>query len=148
MKSFFVFLWRYIIPILWLIFMLAEIRGGVRSDPRSQILVLPPGETIPHPWTPYPWEEIIFIGVVTGIESAFLYLVLSPNGFSFLHRVSFAFAIFYALSILVNNPVIADAPVSAPSVFTLLSTWLLFLLLIITVTVVFLKYIIKKVAGR
>jgi hypothetical protein len=131
-KKFFSFLWRATIPILWLLSVLAVIRGGFQP---GLVWLPPPGEIYSFS---YPWVGVILTSVVTAIECAFLYFVLRPDRLIWsLPRVSLAFAIFFLLSILVAFTTVTDQPGYAyiPGDLILLLTLLLFMLLIITAIV-------------
>ena len=132
MKHFFAFLWRAAIPMLWLLSVLAIIRGGFQP---GLVWRPPPGQTYTFH---YPWLGVILTSVVTAMECAFLYLVLRPDRWVWsLPRVGVAFAIFFILSVLVAYTTATDQPGYAyiPGDLTLLLTLLLFILLIITVIV-------------
>ncbi len=134
MKSFFVFLWRATIPILWLVSVLAAFRGGFQL---GYVPPPPPGQTYP-----YPWLGVILTSVVTATESALLYLVLRPHRFVWsIRRVGISFAVFLTLSILGICTFVTDQPGYAyvPGQYTFLLTAFLFVLLIITAAVAFVK---------
>jgi hypothetical protein len=133
-KSFSIFLWQATIPILWLVSVIAAFRGGFHL---GYVPPPPPGQTYP-----YPWLGVIMTSVITAIESIFLYLVLRPHKFAWsIYRVGIAFAVFFALSVLAVYTFATDQPGYAyvPGQFTLSLTALLFVLLIITAVIVFVK---------
>jgi len=141
MKNFFAFLWRATIPILWLLSVLAIVRGGF--DPGFVWPPPPVGQSYPYPWT-----RVIVISIVTAVECVVLYLILRPSHFArSLKRVGVAFAVFLPLSIWFSRTINADVAgdLSALGVFTLLSAFLLFILLIITTVVVVVKQFSKRV---
>lgn len=115
---------------LWIVSVLVAFRGGFQP---GFVPPPPPGVT-----SPYPLVGVILVSIVTGIESAFLYLVLRPLRFTWsLLRVGVAFAAFLVLSILVIYTFATDEPGYAyvPGSFTLVLTFLLFILLIITIII-------------
>jgi hypothetical protein len=132
MKKIVIFLWRATIPTLWIFSVLFAFRGGFQF---GLVPPPPPGETYP-----YPWVGMILVSIITGIECAFLYLVLRPSRFTWsLLRVGVAFAVFLILSILVVYTFATDQPGYAyvPGSFTLVLTFLLFILLFITIIITF-----------
>jgi hypothetical protein len=150
MKNFFAFLWRATIPILWLLSVLAIVRGGF--DPGFvPYQVLPEGQSYPSPLPvrespPYPWAGVIVISIATAIECAVLYLILRPSKFAWsLKRVGVAFAVFLPLSIWLSRTINIDVAgdLFALGVFTLLLAFLLFILLIITAVVTVVKHFSK-----
>jgi len=115
---------------------MAAFRGGFQP---GFVPPLPPGQTYP-----YPWLGVILTSAVTAIESIVLYLVLRPNRFAWsILRVGIAFAVYFGLSVLVVYTFATDLPGYAyvPGMFTLSLTVLLFVLLIITTAVVFVKFL-------
>jgi hypothetical protein len=144
LKSFLVVLWRATIPILWLYSVLEAVRGGFQLG--FVTYAPPPGQTYP-----YPWVGVILTIIATAIESIFLYLVLRPHRFAWsLPRVGIAFAVFFLLSILVFYTYATDLPgyFYVPGEFTLLLTFLLFILLVITATIVLVKHLTTRVQAR
>jgi hypothetical protein len=140
MKKIFALLWQITIPILWLLSVLAIVCAGFQLG-----FVLPPpvGQSYP-----YPLVGVILMSIVTAIESAFLYLILRPHKFDWsLRRVVIAFGIFLTLSIVVIYTTVTDLPgyVYIPGDFTLLLTFLLFILLIVTASMAVVKRLSKKV---
>jgi len=128
---------------LWIVSVLVAFRGGFQP---GFVPPPPPGETYP-----YPWVGVILASIVTGIECAFLYLVLRPYRFTWsLLRVGVAFAVFLALSILVIYTFATDQPGYAyvPGSFTLVLTFLLFILLIITIMITFVNRLSARAQTR
>ena len=140
MKNFFVLLWRYAIPLLWLLSVQAIIRGGFQPGFGQ---LPPPGQSYP-----YPWAGVILTITVATFESAILYFVLRPDKFVLaLPRFGAAFGIFFVLSIGAYYILLTtDLPryVYVLSEFTMLVTLLIFLLLIIFVPISLVKHLWKK----
>jgi len=129
-KNFLGFL-RVTIPILWLISVLAAFRGGFQF---GYVPLPPPGQTYP-----YPWLGVIFVIMVTAIESVFLYFILRPHRFTWsLPRVGIALVVFCCLSLVAMFTARTDQPgyMYVPGNFTFAVTFLLFILLIITIVVI------------
>src|SRR5688572_26034698 len=103
MKKFFALLWRVTIPILWLLSVLAIIRGGFQL---GFVRPLPIGQSYP-----YPWLGVVIMSIVTALESALLYFILRPHNFSWsLLRVTVAFVIFLILSAIAIFTTVTDMP--------------------------------------
>jgi hypothetical protein len=150
MKKFFAFLWRVTIPMLWLLSVLAIVRGGLNSG-LAPYPILSEGQSYPSPLPlrelpPYPWATVIIMSIVTAIESAVLYLILRPSKFAWsLTRAGVAFAVFLPLSILGFRTTAVDVSgdLFAFGVFNLLLFFLLFILLIVTAVVTVVRHLAK-----
>jgi H+/Cl- antiporter ClcA len=144
LKPFLKFLWRAIIPGLWLFSVIEAFRGGFH--PGLVTYSPPPGQSYPYPWT-----GVILTIIVTAIESVLLYVILRPDRFAWsLPRVGIAFVVFFLLSILVFYTFATDQPGYAyvPSEYTLLVTILLFVLLIITAMIVLMKSLTTRMQAK
>lgn len=140
MKHFFAFLWRAAIPMLWLLSVLAIVRGGFQP---GLVWQPPPGQTYSFH---YPWLGVTLMSVMTAMECAFLYFVLRPDRWIWsLPRVGVAFALFLILSpvFLRTTTVDVAGDLFAFGAFNLLLMLLLFILLIITVVVTVVKQLSK-----
>jgi H+/Cl- antiporter ClcA len=118
-------------------------RGGFQL---GYVPPLPSGQTYP-----YPWVGVILAIIATAIPSIFLFLVLRPHRFTWsLPRVGIAFTVFFLLSFLVLYTSVTDQPGYAyvPGDFVFLLTFLLFILLIITVTIVLVKHLRTSAHAR
>jgi hypothetical protein len=145
MKIFFALLWRATIPILWLLSVLAIVRGGF--DP-GFVWQPPPGQTYSFH---YPWLGVTLISIVTAIECAFLYFVLRPDRLVWsLKRVGIAFAVFLPLSIWLSRTINIDVAghVFTLGVFTLLLAFLLFILLIIIAVMTVAKHFLQGMHAK
>lgn len=140
MKNFFVLIWRYAIPLFWLLSVQAIVRGGFQPGFGQ---LPPPGQSYP-----YPLVGVILTITVNAFESAILYFVLRPDKFVLApSRVGVAFGSFFVLSISAYYILLTtDLPryLYILSEFTMLLTLMLFLLLIIVVPISLVKRLWKN----
>ena len=145
MKQFFTFLRRAAIPMLWLLSVLAIVRGGFQP---GLVWQPSPGQTYSFH---YQWLGVILMSAATAMECAFLYLVLRPVRWVWsLPRVGVAFALFLILSPVFIRTTTVDVAGSlfAFGAFNLLLTLLLFILLIITAVVTVVKQFSKRMQAE
>ncbi len=137
MKSSFVFLWR---SVLWLLSVYGTIKGGFHPG-----FVIPP---FPDYKYPYPFAGVILVCMITAAETVFLDFLIRPKKFGWsLSRLGITFAIFFVLAVFsVFWLGISDLPeyLYAPSEHTLVLTFLLFILLVITAIIVIVKHFIDS----
>ncbi len=128
MKQFSRFIWKNIIQIFWILSIPLTIYSGFRENFGLD----------PHFSQPYPWAGVGITIIVTGIETALLYLIWRPNNFAWsLTRALFAFVIFSFLYLLLLFAPIADVPayISVFALYTSLLTFLSLILFILTLII-------------
>lgn len=129
MKNFFILLWRCIVALFWFLSLLAIIQASFKPGFMS----------FPSAEPSYPWFGVILISSVVTIECILLYLMLRPEKYAWSPlRVGIAFAVFCGFSIgaaITLLTVDLPAYVYVPSEFTILVTFFLLVLLIITAAI-------------